>query len=373
MNLQFLLPSCGASVPNRRLPHSKSSLQFAIDENLMYNCLQVLLESTGVIGKQMKMEALIGGVPELAETLEATNDGAHHAAVAITTTDLVSKSAALEVHISIVVLPLCRATFGAARLSPSPPPLPSAAAGGFAVTLSRIRLLCLMAFCRWRLVTPRCKWAAFARAAACSIPTFRTMLGSIVKVHFPVLQVEISESTVRVGGICGAASAKVFSRCSLHILRLLCCRWRWAAGQCGWAASVGLPVPRCSADANYTCSVSWVAGGDRRHHSAGGRHLQRQRHDPPQHGDNAWSGDLRRRRGRGPLEGALQARCCKVIQPGALPLRSSRLLVGHTYLLQITPLWMWTCGGRCSSAPLVKAFQQVLVVLLRNQITSRLS
>ncbi len=58
---------------------------------------QVLIESTGVIGRQLKMEALLEGVPELAKTLESTAEGAHHAAVAITTTDLVSKSAALEV------------------------------------------------------------------------------------------------------------------------------------------------------------------------------------------------------------------------------------------------------------------------------------
>jgi N-acetylglutamate synthase/N-acetylornithine aminotransferase len=56
----------------------------------------VLLESTGVIGRQLKMEALLQGVPQLAGSLEAGADAAQHAAVAITTTDLVSKSAALE-------------------------------------------------------------------------------------------------------------------------------------------------------------------------------------------------------------------------------------------------------------------------------------
>lgn len=67
---------------------------------------QVLLESTGVIGRQLKMEALLGGVPELAKTLDAGAEGAHHAAVAITTTDLVSKSAALEVRLSKTRFPL---------------------------------------------------------------------------------------------------------------------------------------------------------------------------------------------------------------------------------------------------------------------------
>ena len=38
-------------------------------------------------------------MPKLVANLEDSLDGAHHAAVAITTTDLVSKSAALEVRV----------------------------------------------------------------------------------------------------------------------------------------------------------------------------------------------------------------------------------------------------------------------------------
>ena len=64
---------------------------------------QVLLESTGVIGRQLKMEALLRGVPQLASSLGASADAAQHAAVAITTTDLVSKSAALEASCSPTV------------------------------------------------------------------------------------------------------------------------------------------------------------------------------------------------------------------------------------------------------------------------------
>jgi glutamate N-acetyltransferase / amino-acid N-acetyltransferase len=60
----------------------------------------VLLESTGVIGRRIKMDALIAAVPTLAATLGRSADDAHRAAVAITTTDLVSKSAALEVEIA---------------------------------------------------------------------------------------------------------------------------------------------------------------------------------------------------------------------------------------------------------------------------------
>ena len=43
------------------------------------------------------MEALVNSVPKLASQLGSSVEDAHHAAVAITTTDLVSKSAALEV------------------------------------------------------------------------------------------------------------------------------------------------------------------------------------------------------------------------------------------------------------------------------------
>ena len=60
--------------------------------------LQVLLMSTGVIGRRMRIDALTGAVPELARTLERSPEAGLHAAVAITTTDLVSKTAALEVR-----------------------------------------------------------------------------------------------------------------------------------------------------------------------------------------------------------------------------------------------------------------------------------
>lgn len=58
---------------------------------------KVLLESTGVIGKRIAMNALLESVPVLARNLGKTKDDAHRAAVSITTTDLVSKSAAIEV------------------------------------------------------------------------------------------------------------------------------------------------------------------------------------------------------------------------------------------------------------------------------------
>ena len=57
---------------------------------------EVLLLSTGVIGRRIKLDALKSSVPKLASSLGDSVEDAHHAAVAITTTDLVSKSAALE-------------------------------------------------------------------------------------------------------------------------------------------------------------------------------------------------------------------------------------------------------------------------------------
>ena len=61
---------------------------------------EVLLLSTGVIGRRIKLDALIAALPKLSGALGDSSDDAHHAAVAITTTDLVSKSAALEVGIT---------------------------------------------------------------------------------------------------------------------------------------------------------------------------------------------------------------------------------------------------------------------------------
>jgi glutamate N-acetyltransferase/amino-acid N-acetyltransferase len=46
----------------------------------------VLIQSTGVIGKRMKMEAFVPAIPEIAATLGASQTDGHRAAVAITTT-----------------------------------------------------------------------------------------------------------------------------------------------------------------------------------------------------------------------------------------------------------------------------------------------
>jgi glutamate N-acetyltransferase/amino-acid N-acetyltransferase len=57
----------------------------------------VLLLSTGVIGRRIKMDAMLDAIPQLPASLGASPANGHRAAVGITTTDLVSKEAALRV------------------------------------------------------------------------------------------------------------------------------------------------------------------------------------------------------------------------------------------------------------------------------------
>lgn len=59
----------------------------------------VLIESTGVIGQRIKKAALLAALPQLVGAASDTKAGAAAASVAITTTDLVSKSAAIEVEV----------------------------------------------------------------------------------------------------------------------------------------------------------------------------------------------------------------------------------------------------------------------------------
>ncbi|KAL6507977.1 hypothetical protein OROGR_024172 [Orobanche gracilis] len=68
----------------------------ALAELLQLKPNQVLIESTGVIGKRIKKDALLKSLPHLVNLLSSTVEGADSAAVAITTTDLVSKSVAIE-------------------------------------------------------------------------------------------------------------------------------------------------------------------------------------------------------------------------------------------------------------------------------------
>lgn len=68
-----------------------------LGEKLNISSESVLLASTGVIGQRIKMDALKAGIPKLVEALSET--GSDAAAKAIITTDLVTKSIALETTI----------------------------------------------------------------------------------------------------------------------------------------------------------------------------------------------------------------------------------------------------------------------------------
>lgn len=71
----------------------------ALAEKLGVPSESVLLQSTGVIGQRIKMDKMIEALPILTASLGTSHEDGHRAAVAITTTDLVSKSAALELQI----------------------------------------------------------------------------------------------------------------------------------------------------------------------------------------------------------------------------------------------------------------------------------
>ncbi|KAL0440590.1 UNVERIFIED_CONTAM: Arginine biosynthesis bifunctional protein ArgJ, chloroplastic [Sesamum latifolium] len=68
----------------------------ALAELLQLKPEQVLIESTGVIGQRIKKEPLLKSLPDFVNLLSSTVQGADSATVAITTTDLVSKSIAVE-------------------------------------------------------------------------------------------------------------------------------------------------------------------------------------------------------------------------------------------------------------------------------------
>ncbi|KAJ6820080.1 arginine biosynthesis bifunctional protein ArgJ, chloroplastic [Iris pallida] len=72
---------------------------YAVAELLQLKPEAVFIQSTGVIGQRIKKEALLNSLPSLVGSLSSTVEGADSAAVAITTTDLVSKSVAVETQV----------------------------------------------------------------------------------------------------------------------------------------------------------------------------------------------------------------------------------------------------------------------------------
>ncbi|PSB58800.1 bifunctional ornithine acetyltransferase/N-acetylglutamate synthase [Chamaesiphon polymorphus] len=77
----------------------------------------ILLASTGVIGQRIKMDALIAGIPRLVAA--AAPDGGDTAAKAIMTTDLVSKSIALEMMLGDRVVRMGGMAKGSGMIHPN--------------------------------------------------------------------------------------------------------------------------------------------------------------------------------------------------------------------------------------------------------------
>jgi len=61
----------------------------------------ILLMSTGVIGKRIKLDKLMPAIPILSANVESSTAAANAAATAICTTDLVRKTVAIEVQIAV--------------------------------------------------------------------------------------------------------------------------------------------------------------------------------------------------------------------------------------------------------------------------------
>jgi N-acetylglutamate synthase/N-acetylornithine aminotransferase len=91
------------------LCHYASTHRQPTEGAVLAACVHSVL-TAGVIGRRMKMDAFVPAIPELIKSLGSSPADAHRAAVAITTTDLVSKEAALEVghtfvsHIRVTLL-----------------------------------------------------------------------------------------------------------------------------------------------------------------------------------------------------------------------------------------------------------------------------
>ncbi|RLN39758.1 hypothetical protein C2845_PM01G11060 [Panicum miliaceum] len=79
----------------------------------------ILIQSTGVIGQRIKKEALLNSLPRLVGSLSSSFQGANSAAVAITTTDLVSKSIAVQTEIGGVAIRIGGMAKGSGMIHPN--------------------------------------------------------------------------------------------------------------------------------------------------------------------------------------------------------------------------------------------------------------
>uniref|UniRef100_A0A7C9CYU7 Arginine biosynthesis bifunctional protein ArgJ, chloroplastic n=2 Tax=Opuntia streptacantha TaxID=393608 RepID=A0A7C9CYU7_OPUST len=80
---------------------------------------EILIESTGVIGHRIKKRELLDSLPKLVDSLSPTVDGADSAAVAITTTDLVRKTVAIEAKVGETYVRLGGMAKGSGMIHPN--------------------------------------------------------------------------------------------------------------------------------------------------------------------------------------------------------------------------------------------------------------
>ncbi|GJN08256.1 hypothetical protein PR202_ga26162 [Eleusine coracana subsp. coracana] len=91
----------------------------AVAKLLNVSTNDILIQSTGVIGQRIKKEALLNSLPRLVGSLSSSIQGANSAAVAITTTDLVSKSIAVQTEIGGVPIRIGGIAKGSGMIHPN--------------------------------------------------------------------------------------------------------------------------------------------------------------------------------------------------------------------------------------------------------------
>jgi glutamate N-acetyltransferase/amino-acid N-acetyltransferase len=91
----------------------------AVAKLLNVSADDILIQSTGVIGQRIKKEALLNSLPRLVGSLSSSVQGANSAAVAITTTDLVSKSIAVQTEIGGVAIRIGGMAKGSGMIHPN--------------------------------------------------------------------------------------------------------------------------------------------------------------------------------------------------------------------------------------------------------------
>ncbi|BAF11646.1 arginine biosynthesis bifunctional protein ArgJ, chloroplastic [Oryza sativa Japonica Group] len=91
----------------------------AVAKLLNVSTNDILIQSTGVIGQRIKKEALVNSLHRLVGSLSSSIEGANSAAVAITTTDLVSKSIAVQTEIGGVPIKIGGMAKGSGMIHPN--------------------------------------------------------------------------------------------------------------------------------------------------------------------------------------------------------------------------------------------------------------